>query len=72
MLMLFIKGIRAFICIDRENIWYIYHIKISTQSMGNGWMTYHFTSFLTNITVISVISGRLMGDNERLCAVEPY
>ena len=35
---------------------------------NDGWMDVDFTSFLFNS--ISVISGRCVDDNERLCAME--
>ena len=34
-----------------------------------GWTTCDFMSFFNSILAIS---GRLMGDNERLCAMEPH
>ena len=37
--------------------------------LKDGWMKQDFMSFFNSI---SVISGHLVGDNERLCATEPF
>ena len=57
-------------CIDQEAMGSMADCIINTSCSGavDGWMICDITSFST---VFSVISGRLVDDNERQCAMEP-